>query len=220
MYVTPGSSILQASPAELHVEAQLDDTDNPEDWKPYAIHLTGSELSEGDIPRVEVSKSGNFYITINEKAIKNRKSPYWVRSITLKDTVKADGNLDVTFYVSYNPQRRKCELETDIITIKMASGMLCHPSLATPSSVVKFSKPCTKSVVPSDVSYKLRKYASASLTGSQLISKEYGVILLASWVIGVDTYIGRVDIPLNGIESIPEAILIVIISVSSSHLRL
>lgn len=143
VYVSPGSSILQASPAKLHIEAQLDDTDNPEDWKPYAIHLTGSELSEGDIPRVEVSKSGNFYITINEKAIKNRKSPYWMRSIMLKDTVKADGNLDVTFYVSYNPQRRKCELETDIITIKMASGMLSIPLSGISTRPIYVSTPIT-----------------------------------------------------------------------------
>ena len=127
VYVQPGDGVLSASPSELHIEAQLNDNNKPENWKSYAIRLVGEQLRAGEVVTVEVPRTGNFYITNNTEAINKRTSPYWMRSLTLKDTVDAEGKLDATFYVSYNPQKRKCELETALITVKTETSMLSIP---------------------------------------------------------------------------------------------
>lgn len=127
VYVKPGDGILSAFPNELHMETQLNDNNKVENWQSYAIHLQGEQLTEGEVATIEVPQTGNFYITNNTSAVNLRTSPYWKRSITLKDTVGADGILDATFYVSYNPQRRKCEFETALITVKTKTGMLSIP---------------------------------------------------------------------------------------------
>ena len=126
-YIKPGDGILSASPSELHIETQLNDNNKAENWQAYAIHIVGEQLSAGEVATAEVSRKGNFYVTTNANAINKRTSPYWTRSITLKDTVGEDGKLDATFYVSYNPQKRKCEIETELITVKTKTGMLSIP---------------------------------------------------------------------------------------------
>lgn len=127
VYVQPGDGVLSASPSELHIETQLNDNNKPENWKSYAISLVGEQLLEGEVVTVEVPRAGNFYITNNIDAVNKRTSPYWMRSITLKDTVDAEGKLEATFYVSYNPQKRNCEFETTLITVKTETGMLSIP---------------------------------------------------------------------------------------------
>ncbi len=127
VYVKPGDGILSALPNELYIETQLNDNNKPENWKAYSIRLVGENLTEGEVATVDLPKSGNFYITNNTTAINQRTSPYWKRSITLKDTVGEDGKMDATFYVSYNPQRRKCEVETSLITVKTRTSMTSIP---------------------------------------------------------------------------------------------
>lgn len=127
VYVKPGDGVLAVLPNELYIETQLNDNNKPENWKAYSIRLVGENLTEGEVATVELPQKGDFYVTNNTSAINQRTSPYWKRSITLKDTVGEDGIMDDTFYVSYNPQRRKCEVETSLITVKTKTSMISIP---------------------------------------------------------------------------------------------
>lgn len=118
IYISRGEQHLHAYPDVIDVETTIGTNGKPKQWEPYAIHLTGEQLSPDEVFSLTLPSKNQFKMTFDPSVLQERTSTKWGRSLTLSGAVNAEGKLDTTLYINFNPQKINCDIETAGLTIQ------------------------------------------------------------------------------------------------------
>lgn len=127
IYISRGEQHLHAFPAEVNVETTIGSTGKPQQWAAVPVHLIGEKLNENEVFTMSVPSKNSFLLSLDPSVVNARTSTKWKRSLTLSGAVNAEGKLDTTLYINFNPQKQNCDVEAVVLTIKSDSNLLTIP---------------------------------------------------------------------------------------------